>query len=152
MSPASPVNGTNAATAGNPFVHAGDVVSGLAQSELATAKTELGSLGTGTLLPANLAGLTLAPGVYTVPAGTSNLTGTLTLNGKGNLISIGCTNLLGGSAGSGGSGSGLGGGLTVPPGGGAPTPLPPLSTPEPGTMLLLGSGLATFLCMIRMKR
>jgi uncharacterized Zn-binding protein involved in type VI secretion len=79
------VNGTNAATIGNPFVHAGDVISGLAQSQLATAKTELGSLGAGTLLPANLAGLTLSPGVYTVPAGTSNLTGTLTLNGQGNL-------------------------------------------------------------------
>jgi hypothetical protein len=59
------VNGTNAATIGNPFVHSGDVFSGLAQSELATAKTDLGSLGAGTLLPANLAGLTLTPGVYT---------------------------------------------------------------------------------------
>jgi hypothetical protein len=228
------VNGTNAATSGNPFVHAGDVVSGLAQNQLATAKTELGSLGAGTLLPANLAGLSLTPGIYTVPAGTSNLTGTLTLNGQGNLnafwvfqmpstlitspgsvvnvintgsgagvywnvgssatldtttsfegnilaltsitldtgatdqcgralantgavtmdtntISIGCSNLTGGSAGTGGSG-GLGGGLIVPPGGGTPTPLPPVSAPEPGTMLLLGSGLASFACMMRMKR
>jgi hypothetical protein len=31
----------------------------------------------------DLAGLTLIPGVYTVPAGSSNLTGTLTLNGIG---------------------------------------------------------------------
>lgn len=229
------VNGTNAATIGNPFVHSGDVSSGLAQSELATAKTELGSLGAGTLLPANLAGLTLSPGVYTVPAGTSNLTGTLTLDGKGNLnafwvfqmpstlitspgsvvnvintgagaglywnvgssatldtttsfegnilaltsitldtgatdqcgralahtgavtmdtnaLSIGCTNLLGGSTGSGGTSGGLGGGLTVPPGGGTPTPLPPVGTPEPGTILLLGSGLASFCCLRRMKR
>jgi Ice-binding-like/PEP-CTERM motif len=228
------VNGTNAATSGNPFVQAGDVVSGLAQNQLATAKTELGSLGAGTLLPANLAGLSLTPGIYTVPAGTSNLTGTLTLNGQGNLnafwvfqmpstlitspgsvvnvintgsgagvywnvgssatldtttsfegnilaltsitldtgatdqcgralantgavtmdtntISIGCSNLIGGSAGTGGSG-GLGGGLIVPPGGGTPTPLPPVSAPEPGTMLLLGSGLASFACMMRMKR
>lgn len=228
------VNGTNAATSGNPFVQAGDVVSGLAQNQLATAKTELGSLGAGTLLPANLAGLSLTPGIYTVPAGTSNLTGTLTLNGQGNLnafwvfqmpstlitspgsvvnvintgsgagvywnvgssatldtttsfegnilaltsitldtgatdqcgralantgavtmdtntISIGCSNLMGGSAGTGGSG-GLGGGLIVPPGGGTPTPLPPVSAPEPGTMLLLGSGLASFACMMRMKR
>ena len=32
----------------------------------------------------DLAGLTLAPGVYTVDAGVSNLTGTLTLDGMGN--------------------------------------------------------------------
>src|ERR1700736_954046 len=224
------VNGTNAAMIGNPFVHSNDAVSISAQSELATAKTELGSLGAGTLLPANLAGLTLSPGVYTVPAGISNLTRTLTLNGQGNLnafwvfqmpstlitspgsvvdvintgagaglfwnvgssatldtttsfegnilalasitldtgatdqcgralahtgavtmdantVSIGCTNLLGGGTGTGG---GLGGGLTVPPGGATPTPLP-ISTPEPGTMLLLGSGLASFCCLMRMK-
>src|ERR1700692_3799102 len=209
-------NGTNAAMIGNPFVHSNDAVSISAQSELAAAKTELGSLGAGTLLPANLGGLTLSPGVYTVPAGTTNLTGTLTLNGQGNLnafwvfqmpstlitspgsvvnvintgagaglfwnvgssatldtttsfegnilaltsitldtgatdqcgralahtgavtmdtntISIGCSNLMGGGAGTGGS-SGLGGGLIVPPGGGTPTPLPPVSAPEPGTM------------------
>jgi hypothetical protein len=36
-------------------------------------------------LGVDLAGLTLGPGVYTVPAGDSNLTGTLTLNGGGNL-------------------------------------------------------------------
>jgi Ice-binding-like/PEP-CTERM motif len=60
-----------------------------------------------------------------------------------NTLSIGCTNLLGGSTGTGGGGSGLGGG--------PPTPLPSVSTPEPGTMLLLGSGLASFLCMMRMK-
>jgi hypothetical protein len=191
------VNGTNAATIGNPFVHAGDAFSGLAQSQLSTAKTELGALGAGTLLPVNLAGLTLTPGIYTIPAGTTNLTGTLTLDGKGNLnafwvfqmpstlitspgsvvnmintgtgagvywnvgssatldtttsfegnilaltsitldtgatdqcgralantgavtmdtntVSIGCSNLLGGTAGTGGTGSGLSGGLTVP--------------------------------------
>jgi hypothetical protein len=32
----------------------------------------------------DLAGLTILPGVYTVPAGISNLTGTVTLNGLGN--------------------------------------------------------------------
>jgi len=228
------VNGTNAAMIGNPFVHANDAFSISAQSELAAAKTELGSLGAGTLLPANLAGLTLAPGVYTVPAGTSNLTGTLTLNGGGNLnafwvfqmpstlitspgsvvnvintgagagvfwnvgssatldtttsfegnilaltsitldtgatdgcgralahtgavtmdtntISIGCTNLFGGSGGTGGTGSGLGGGLTVPPGGGTPTPLP-INTPEPGTLALLGSGIVGLLGLALAKR
>jgi ice-binding like protein/PEP-CTERM motif-containing protein len=65
-----------------------------------------------------------------------------------NTLSIGCTNL-GGSTGTGGSGGGLGGGLTVPPGGGTPIPLPPVSAPEPGTMLLLGTGLASFCCLMR---
>lgn len=59
--------------------------SGLAQSQLVGALTSLGSLGPGTTLSsANLTGLTLLPGVYTVPAGTTNLAGTLTLNGNGN--------------------------------------------------------------------
>lgn len=77
------VNGTNAATVGNPFVHESDDFAELAQSQLATALTNLGLLGSGTLLSSDLAGLTLSPGVYTVPAGTSNLTGTLTLDGQG---------------------------------------------------------------------
>ena len=78
------VNGTNAAIIGNPFVHESDAFAELAQSQLASALTNLGLLGPGTLLPMDLAGLTLASGVYTVPAGTSNLTGTLTLDGQGN--------------------------------------------------------------------
>ena len=42
-------------------------------------------MGTGTTLASsNLAGLTLTPGVYTLPAGGNNLTGALTLNGEGN--------------------------------------------------------------------
>lgn len=70
------------------LVHAG-TTSGIpnamqAQAELSTAITNLGSLGPGTLLAADLAGLTLTPGVYTVAAGTSNLSGTLTLDGQGN--------------------------------------------------------------------
>jgi len=65
-------------------VHAGTAVVASAQNQLTTAITNLGSLGAGILLPADLAGLTLAPGVYTVPAGTTNLSGVLTLNGLGN--------------------------------------------------------------------
>jgi Ice-binding-like/PEP-CTERM motif len=34
-------------------------------------------------LPADLVGLTIFPGVYTLPAGTTNLSGTVTLNGLG---------------------------------------------------------------------
>lgn len=78
------VNGTNAATTGNPSVHEADAYSILAQTQLAAAKVSLGLLGPGTLLGANLAGLTLSPGVYTVPAAASNLTGILTLDGLGN--------------------------------------------------------------------
>lgn len=55
-----------------------------AQAQLTTAITNLGSLGPGTLLAADLVGLTLFPGVYTVPAGTTNLSGAFTLDGQGN--------------------------------------------------------------------
>jgi Ice-binding-like/PEP-CTERM motif len=56
-----------------------------AQLQLDVARTNLGLLGPGTLLPANLVGLTILPGVYTVPAGTTNLSGALTLDGLGDL-------------------------------------------------------------------
>jgi hypothetical protein len=65
-------------------VHAGTGVAQSAQGQLAIAITNLGLLGAGTTEPANLAGLTLSPGVYTVPAGPTNLNGTLTLDGGGN--------------------------------------------------------------------
>jgi hypothetical protein len=56
-----------------------------AQAELTTARNNLSSLGTGTvLLLADMVGLTLAPGVYTVHAGTTNLSGLLRLDGGGN--------------------------------------------------------------------
>jgi len=71
------------------LVHAGTTTgvpnAMLAQAQLTNAITNLWSLGSGTTLSlADLAGLTLSPGVYTVPAGTTNLSGTLTLNGQGN--------------------------------------------------------------------
>jgi hypothetical protein len=67
------------------LVHATTAVAQLGQAQLTTARTNLGSLGSGTLLAADLtlAG-TLVPGVYTVPAGTTNLSGALTLDGQGN--------------------------------------------------------------------
>lgn len=65
-------------------VHAGTALAESAQNDLTTARNLLGSLGPGTLLPADLVGLTLFSGVYTVPAGTTNLSGTLTLDGQGN--------------------------------------------------------------------
>lgn len=55
-----------------------------AQDQLSIAIANLGSLGAGSLLPADLVGLTIFPGVYTVPAGTTNLSGAVTLDGQGN--------------------------------------------------------------------
>lgn len=68
----------------NGLVHAGTTAAQFAQGDLTNAITSLGLMGAGTLAPVDLAGLTLAPGVYTVPAGVSNLTGALTLDGGGN--------------------------------------------------------------------
>jgi len=81
------VNGINALS--NPgHVHLGDATAGSAQTQLGVAAGSaifnLGLLGPGSLEPANLVGLTLPPGVYTVPAGMTNLSGTLTLDGGGN--------------------------------------------------------------------
>jgi len=67
------------------LVHAGTANAMSAQGQLTTAITNLGSLGSGTtLINPDLAGLILAPGVYSVSAGTTNLSGTLILDGQGN--------------------------------------------------------------------
>ncbi len=78
------INGLPALTTGSVFVHATDALAGQAQFDLTTARTNLGLLGSGTLLSADLVGQTIYPGVYTVPAGTTNLSGTVTLDGLGN--------------------------------------------------------------------
>ncbi|WP_160817018.1 ice-binding family protein [Nitrosomonas oligotropha] len=66
-------------------VHAGTALAESAQNQLTTAISNLNLMGTGTtLISPDLGGLTLTPGVYTVHAGTSNLTGVLTLDGLGN--------------------------------------------------------------------
>jgi hypothetical protein len=66
-------------------VHQGDAFATTADGQLVIAMTSLGLLGPGnTLVNPDLVGLTLFPGVYTVPAGTTNLSGTLTLDGLGN--------------------------------------------------------------------
>jgi hypothetical protein len=56
----------------------------LAQSDLTTAYNGLAGMSPGSTLPADLVGLTLYPGTYVVPAGTTNLSGALTLDGQGN--------------------------------------------------------------------
>jgi hypothetical protein len=68
----------------NGSVYQGDAFAALANSQLTAVKSSLALMGTGTTLGADLTGLTLTPGTYTVPAGTSNLTGALTLDGGGN--------------------------------------------------------------------
>ena len=92
VSPGSAITGFNSspgvATA-DPQVTGGTVqattaVAGQGHIQLGNAIVNLGLMGAGTLLSADLVGLTLFPGVYTVPAGVSNLTGTVTLNGQGN--------------------------------------------------------------------
>jgi hypothetical protein len=63
-------------------IHINDGPAQLALADATIAKTNLGLLGPGnTLVLADMVGLILAPGVYTVPAGVSNLTGLLTLDG-----------------------------------------------------------------------
>jgi hypothetical protein len=59
-----------------------------ALTDAGTAKTNLGLMGPGTLLAADLVGQELAPGIYTVPAGTTNLSGMLTLNGYGDADAV----------------------------------------------------------------
>jgi hypothetical protein len=61
-----------------------DATAGLAQTQLTFARQSLGLMAPITALGANLTGLTLTPGVYSVAAGTTNLAGTLTLDGLGN--------------------------------------------------------------------
>jgi len=81
--PGSSITGTATITL-NGTIHIADALAQSAQGQLGNAMTSLGLLGPGTTLSSNLTGLTLLPGVYTVPAGTTNLAGTLTLNGNGN--------------------------------------------------------------------
>lgn len=65
-------------------IHQGDTDALTAATQLSSIKTSLALLGPGTALGADLTGDILAPGVYTVSAGVTNLTGTLTLDGGGN--------------------------------------------------------------------
>ena len=75
------------------FVHAG-TATGVpnamqAQTDLTIARNNLASLGPGTALGlADLVGLTLLPGVYSVDEGTTNLSGALTLDGQGNANAV----------------------------------------------------------------
>jgi len=217
--PNASVGGGYTFTSGS--IQANTALANLAQGELTTAIGDLNSLaGTATVLTNGDLTLDgpLAPGVYFVPFATSNLTGSLTLNGggnanaawvflmqsslitstgsavnlintgpgagvfwdvrssatlgtsstmqgnilaltsitMGNAVTLNCGRALAstgdvtlisdtisttGCSGSLSGSSGLGGGLTVPPGGGTPSQLPFSPVPEPGVLLLLGPGL-----------
>ena len=63
-------------------VHSNTALAASAQAQLTTARTNLGLLGPGTQLPVDLVGLTIFPGVFTVTAGTTNLSGAVTLDGQ----------------------------------------------------------------------
>ena len=79
------INGQPALGSGSNYVHINDDIADTAQAQLNAARNQLGQMGTGTTLASsNLTGLTLPPGIYTLPAGGNNLAGTLTLNGEGN--------------------------------------------------------------------
>jgi ice-binding like protein/PEP-CTERM motif-containing protein len=81
--PNASVGGGYVFTSGS--LQANTAIAQQAQLDLDAAKTNLGLLGPGTLLPSDLAGLTILPGVYTVPAGPTNLSGALILDGLGDL-------------------------------------------------------------------
>ena len=91
VSPASACTGFVAGTgctlgAGivNGTVDLGNAIALQAQKDLTTAYTTESLLpSTGAITGGNLTGLTLGPGVYTVGAATSNMTGTLTLTDHG---------------------------------------------------------------------
>jgi hypothetical protein len=85
------VNGTNGATLLNPNVHLNDATAILAHGQLLTAINNLGSLASlaGPALGADLTLQgTLPPGVYAVSAGSTNLSGALTLDGGGNANAV----------------------------------------------------------------
>ena len=66
------------------LVHANTALAASAQGQLTTARNNLSGLGVGTILPPDLVGLTIFPGVFTVPFATTNLSGAVTLDGQGN--------------------------------------------------------------------
>jgi hypothetical protein len=67
----------------NGATHAADAAAGQAQSDLTTAYDNAAGQGPANTLATELGGQTLTPGVYSSQSGTFGITGTLTLNAKG---------------------------------------------------------------------
>jgi len=83
VSPGSAITGAGTISLTG-VVHAADPFAALAQDQLVTAISDLDALGAGSLLVADLTLVgPLSPGVYRVPAGITNLSGALTLDGGG---------------------------------------------------------------------
>ncbi|MDO8637200.1 MAG: ice-binding family protein, partial [Dehalococcoidia bacterium] len=84
--PGSAVTLTGSTVTGT--VHVGDAVAVAAYADFLSAYTALAGVTCDTTLTGNLAGLTLAPGVYCVSAASTTTDGTLTLDGPSNGIWI----------------------------------------------------------------
>ncbi len=65
-------------------VHLADTVASQAKDALVTAYDDAAGRTPVTIIPTELGGTTLTPGVYASTSGTFQITGTLTLNGQGN--------------------------------------------------------------------
>jgi hypothetical protein len=77
--PPGQVNGTS---------HVADAVALQAQNDLTTAYNDAAGRPTTATIPVELGGTTEAPGVYSSPAGTFGITGTLTLDAQGDLNAV----------------------------------------------------------------
>ncbi|WP_407344519.1 ice-binding family protein [Pengzhenrongella phosphoraccumulans] len=80
ISPLAAITGFETVTQ-NGVVHAADAPAGIAQEDLGTAYDNAAGQSPATAVPTELGGTTLLPGIYS--AGTFGLTGTLTLDAKG---------------------------------------------------------------------
>jgi hypothetical protein len=83
VSAGSAVTGFPPGTVVSGTIHAADAVAAQAQADLTVAYNDAAGRGPATVVPTNLGGQPLVPGVYTSAAGTLSLTGNLTLNAQG---------------------------------------------------------------------
>lgn len=81
--PGTSITGQTSMTIGG-AVHIADAVASIAKSDLLTAYNDAAGRTPVTRIPSELGGTTLTPGVYDSADGTFQITGTLTLDAKGN--------------------------------------------------------------------
>lgn len=87
VSPGTAVTGFGPGVVVNGSIHAGDVVAAQAQVDVAAAYSDAAARTGGIAAPADLAGSTLTPGVYSAPTSLA-LTGNVTLDGQNNANSV----------------------------------------------------------------